>query len=726
MPAGHSIANLARTMADESGYAKKSSDEALEFDANAFESLESDFQEVLNELLGDKSLDRFRLEYEKLHRALKKSHSQEKRLLSKCRELNTEIVNNAAKVETALKLSQEDQSTIAALKKEVEKAWKMVDASSEKEIKAKEIAEKLKHEMAVLTHEVEQGEGIKDSQESVLAEIMRQKDDLQKVVEEKTEAIKDLNNRAEDLTQTLSQVEGTLAKKEEHIREQQESLERKEMEEERERRRKERLDKEMTELKERLELRHVEHSELEDTLTKTMEDNSTLTGKLKESRSLMERYLRDYDTLYQKTQKLTEELDAQIIQTQQLAMENNSLQEQNKKKHLEVTKTHNDHNILQRKLDREKKHSFDLVQQIDSGKKANTALQSQVVQLNNEILTHKRHEEQLNVKIESLKRAGELGQKQIQREQKKCKAVADQVKANERSQKNLENEISAFKQEASKQRKLIFQLEKDREKYGVEASEAKAKYMQALEEIKLREMQKAELHKKVTEGEVKLKQQQQLYEGVRSDRNLYSKNLIETQDEISEMKRKFKIMNHQIEQLKEEITAKDMALVKEHFDHMRADKEGEQLKNELSKIKKLLEASEKTIASQNAEIQKLTGLIKKMDEATLSQRKEYDQVINERDILGSQLIRRNDELALLYEKLKIMHSTLRKGEEQYRERVQDIRILKLKIKDYRREVQVYKHGRNNTNELQREVYHLQRELLQAQTQVKALSEEVSI
>ena len=41
------------------------------------------------------------------------------------------------------------------------------------------------------------------------------------------------------------------------------------------------------------------------------------------------------------------------------------------------------------------------------------------------------------------------------------------------------------------------------------------------------------------------------------------------QDEIEEMKRKFKIMNHQVEQLKEEIGAKDLALVKEHFDHMK-------------------------------------------------------------------------------------------------------------------------------------------------------------
>lgn len=44
---------------------------------------------------------------------------------------------------------------------------------------------------------------------------------------------------------------------------------------------------------------------------------------------------------------------------------------------------------------------------------------------------------------------------------------------------------------------------------------------------------------------------------VRSDRNTYSKSLIESQDEIAEMKRKFKIMNHQIEQLKDEILAKD-------------------------------------------------------------------------------------------------------------------------------------------------------------------------
>eukprot|EP00965_Chrysotila_dentata_P235702 6200913-Pleurochrysis_carterae.AAC.2 len=89
----------------------------LGFETSAFETLEHDFQEVLAELVGDKSLERFRQEYEKLHRALKKSHESEKRLIKKCRELNSEIVSNAAKVQTALKLSQGDQNTIGSLKR---------------------------------------------------------------------------------------------------------------------------------------------------------------------------------------------------------------------------------------------------------------------------------------------------------------------------------------------------------------------------------------------------------------------------------------------------------------------------------------------------------------------------------------------------------------------------------------------------------------------------------
>lgn len=72
---------------------------------------------VLNELVGDKSMEQVRVEYEKLILALKKSRENERRLMSKCRELNAEIVSTSTKVAAALKLSQEDETTITSLKR---------------------------------------------------------------------------------------------------------------------------------------------------------------------------------------------------------------------------------------------------------------------------------------------------------------------------------------------------------------------------------------------------------------------------------------------------------------------------------------------------------------------------------------------------------------------------------------------------------------------------------
>ena len=177
---------------------------------------------------------------------------------------------------------------------------------------------------------------------------------------------------------------------------------------------------------------------------------------------------------------------------------------------------------------------------------------------------------------------------------------------NQNTKKNLQNEINGYTATVKTQREQIESLVQDRERHEQEAESANHKYFTALEQLKLQEVQISELQRKIIEGGARLKQQQNLYEAVRSDRNLYSKNLIESQEEIAEMKRRFKIMNHQIEQLKEEITAKDHALVKEHFNHHNVDKEKESLKNELTKIRKQIVSSEQIIANQRAEIQKLS------------------------------------------------------------------------------------------------------------------------
>lgn len=61
-------------------------------------------------------------------------------------------------------------------------------------------------------------------------------------------------------------------------------------------------------------------------------------------------------------------------------------------------------------------------------------------------------------------------------------------------------------------------------------------------------------------------------------------------------------------------------------------------------------------------------------------------VINERDILGNQLIKRNEELSLLYEKIKIQQSTLKKGDIYYNEKYQEIQRIKEQIALLKREI----------------------------------------
>ena len=111
------------------------------------------------------------------------------------------------------------------------------------------------------------------------------------------------------------------------------------------------------------------------------------------------------------------------------------------------------------------------------------------------------------------------------------------------------------------------------------ANKANANLMQMLEEVKLKRNLIGELKKENLDFENKLKQQQNLYEVVRSDRNVYGKNLVEANDEVIELRKKFKIAQHQIHQLKDEIDNKEATLMTVHQD--------------LSQTRKDLEVTEK-------------------------------------------------------------------------------------------------------------------------------------
>lgn len=71
----------------------------------------------------------------------------------------------------------------------------------------------------------------------------------------------------------------------------------------------------------------------------------------------------------------------------------------------------------------------------------------------------------------------------------------------------------------------------------------------------------------------------------------------------------------------------------------------------------------------------------------------------ERDNLAKQLLRRGAERKLLYEKIKIQQSLLSKGDFHYKERMEDIHLLKLEIKRLQRKKSILDKSAPNTEDL---------------------------
>ncbi|KAM8912088.1 cilia- and flagella-associated protein 58 isoform 2-T2 [Lycaon pictus] len=694
--------------------------EKLALEETAFEEIERDFQEVLNELSGDKSLEKFRIEYEKLHAVMKKSYDNEKRLMAKCRELNAEIVVNSAKVATALKVSQDDQTTIASLKKEIEKAWKMVDSAYDKEQKAKETILALKEEIVNLTKLVEQGSGLSMDQDSNIRDLLKFKEEVTK---ERDQLLLEVVKLRESLAQTTEQQQETERGREE-VEQFQQEIQQRQNEASRESRKKEKLEKELRQIQTDMDTRQTEIKALQQYVQKSKEELQKLEQQLKEQKILNERAAKELEQFQMRNSKLQQENEQHSLVCEQLSQENQQKASELKAKEEEVHQMRLDIGKLNKIREQIHKKLHQIEDQKSEVEQNKETLKNQILGLEREVEASKKQAELDKKAMDELLRERDILNKNMLKAINATQKQIDLVKLHEQAKRNLEEEIQNYKDEAQKQRKIIFQLEKERDQYIDKASDLTQKLLMNMEDIKIREMQIFDYKKKIAESETKLKQQQNLYEAVRSDRNLYSKNLIEAQDEITEMKRKLKIMTHQVDQLKEEISAKESALVKLHLEQQRIEKEKETLKAKLQKLRQQALETKHFIEKQEAEERKLLRIIAEADGERLRQKKELDQVISERDILGSQLVRRNDELALLYEKIKIQQSVLNKGESQYNQRVEDMRILKLEIKKLRREKGILARSVANVDELRQELFHMQREFLKERTRCRALEEEL--
>jgi len=93
--------------------------------------------------------------------------------------------------------------------------------------------------------------------------------------------------------------------------------------------------------------------------------------------------------------------------------------------------------------------------------------------------------------------------------------------------------------------------------------------------------------------------------------------------------------------------------------------------------------------------------------------------------VGLQMVRRNDEVRLLREKLEMMQKAIDRGTMQYNQRIEDIRLLKLEVVNLRSSHECMQREVGNKAAMRHNVVRLERQLNRERLRVSAYSEELA-
>ncbi|KAL1494784.1 hypothetical protein ABEB36_010327 [Hypothenemus hampei] len=390
----------------------------------------------------------------------------------------------------------------------------------------------------------------------------------------------------------------------------------------------------------------------------------------------------------------------------------------------EIFRMKGDYNKLSKNNSLSEKRILTLNSEKDELQLEKNNMRHRIAILEKEIDDYKRFADEDKRANETVTKEKDILNKTIQRQQVVARDQLKLIQIQDQSKKKLEVELDSLLLESGKQKKQIHQLERERDKLAEVQLELTKTIEYNMDDIREKKGQIFDLKKSITEHQNEIRQHKNTYEAIRADRNSLQKTLQEATAECGELKKKLKIVVHQTEQLKEDISMKEKLLIKDENIMRKINKEKDNLKLEVTAGLDQIRLLKHDVKQHKEEEKRLHETILEQEKTIRAQVKDMEQLMNERDVLGSQLVRRNDEIALLNEKIKILQSILNKGETQYDQRLQDIKLLKIEIKRLRQEKLLLNKQMNNTIDLRQEIFHLERDLTKARLQCKALEEEV--
>jgi chromosome segregation ATPase len=472
-----------------------------------------------------KIVETLSLEYEKLKDVFSNSRKQTNELVLRATQMSGELADSAQKMHGLIETSQKDRAAVIHLKKELKKAWRSVEENAEKDLKAKEVISSLKNEVSALKIATDSSLPAEASvlpgalgKNKLIAIQMEQEELIKKLNRGKMEIESELTNSQNEVRRLKTELEEEISKNTEFVKERgylqeeistlKDYLAAKKSEHEREVRAKERFEHQLRQMTETLEKKDLEIRNRIDEGKALKESLNKTEGLLQGEQARCEKIESERDTIHSQHVRLQQDFDQK--ETEHVALTNKSHEQTRKLKtwQEEVTRLRENY----KEATKTKQALLKKYKLLEEAKIASEmerdSLRSGNAHLQRELETTRRELDQATKNFEMVSRERDISQKNFVKSTSASLKQFNVLKLSEQTKRNLEQEISGYKDEAQKMRKIIYTLEKERDNKSAELSKLLQDLSEKNEEIKMKDVIIFDSKKKITDVEKKLKEQQ--------------------------------------------------------------------------------------------------------------------------------------------------------------------------------------------------------------------------
>jgi chromosome segregation ATPase len=197
-----------------------------------------------------------------------------------------------------------------------------------------------------------------------------------------------------------------------------------------------------------------------------------------------------------------------------------------------------------------------------------------------------------------------------------------------------------------------------------------------------------DLSRKVEQNAEKMKDLSGLYEKVELDRNKNMNHIQTSRQLIVEYNEKIRILENEVEVLRLEFEQVSDAVHLQKNELAAAFKRRDQTRSDLKTAELKYHECQNKIDFQDSEIEQVNRMLTSIEDSIKLHQRLYDEQSVDCSNIQKMLIDKRDELSLITEQFNRHEWVMKRGEIQLREREEEMKLLRLQLTDFARQIEI--------------------------------------